>query len=312
MKSLLLSILVVFNVSFSQVSQDGIPPSFYLNSVTQSEIIEFPKIDHSDLLFRDTNNITKDEPYTFGESHSVNLNMANNGLWIDTPSGKIWKLTLRSEGAFSLNLIYDVYNIPSGAELYLYDEDRATVLGAFTDFNHKPHGGFSTAPTAGDAVTLEYFQPHNAEFEGEISISNVIHAYRDVFFNERGYGDSGSCNNNVSCAEFSDWEAEVRSVAMILSSGGYRLCTGALVNNVRQDLTPYFLTANHCLGGESNWIFMFNYESPVCNNQDGPTNMTLSGSTLLDNASTSDFALLLISEDPPESYEVHFFRLVCS
>ena len=110
----------------------------------------------------------------------------------------------------------------------------------------------------------------------------------------------------MSCSEFSDWDAEIRSVAMILTSGGSRICTGALVNNVRQDLTPYFLTANHCLGGESNWIFMFNYESPVCNNQNGPTNMTLSGATLLDNGSTSDFALLEISEYPPESYEVHY------
>jgi hypothetical protein len=305
MKSFILSILIISSICFSQVSHGGSPRSF-LMPVTQDEIIDLPIINHQDFITRDTETIGKDEPYSFGESQSVNFNMLDDGEWTETLDGKIWTLTIRSVGAFSLNLIYDIFNIPPGAEFYLFDENRSTILGAFTDFNHKPHGGFSTAPTAGDIVTLEYFQPHDAIFDGEISISNVVHAYRNVFFNERGYGDSGSCNNNVSCSEFSDWEAEIRSVAMILTSGGSRICTGALVNNVRQDLTPYFLTANHCLGGESNWIFMFNYESPVCNNQDGPTNMTLSGATLLDNGSASDFALLEISEYPPESYEVHY------
>ena len=306
MKSLLISILTILSICFAQVSQGGSPRIFSMSVPPQIEMVDLPTIDHQSFLTRDANSVSKDEPYSFGESQSVNFNMADHGEWTETVDGKIWKLTLRSMGAYSLNLIYNIYNIPPGAELYLFDENRSTILGAFTDFNHKPHGGFSTAPTAGDVVTLEYFQPHNVIFDGEISISNVIHAYRDVFFNERGYGDSGSCNNNVSCSEFSDWEAESRSVAMILSSGGSRLCTGALVNNIRQDLTPYFLTANHCLGGESNWIFMFNYESPVCNNQNGPTNMTLSGATLLDNSSSSDFAILLISEEPPLDYGVHY------
>mgnify|MGYP003311520641 FL=1 len=140
-----------------------------------------------------------------------------------------------------------------------------------------------------------------------ISIDIVAHDYRDVFFNEeRGYGDSGSCNNNVNCAVGDDWRDEIRSVAMILTSGGSRLCTGSLVNNTSQDLSPYFLTANHCLGGNNSWIFMFNYESPSCNNQNGPTNMTVSGSSLLANSSSSDFALLLLNETPPENYNVHY------
>ena len=153
----------------------------------------------------------------------------------------------------------------------------------------------------------EYNEPAFPEFSGEISIDIVAHDYRDVFFNEeRGYGDSGSCNNNVNCAVGDDWRDEIRSVAMILTSGGSRLCTGSLVNNTSQDLSPYFLTANHCLGGNNSWIFMFNYESPSCNNQNGPTNMTVSGSSLLANSSSSDFALLLLNETPPENYNVHY------
>ena len=93
---------------------------------------------------------------------------------------------------------------------------------------------------------------------------------------------------------------------MILTSGGSRLCTGSMVNNTAQDLTPYFLTANHCLGGNDSWIFMFNYESSGCQNQNGLTNMTVSGSTLLANSATSDFALLELNESIPEDYNVFF------
>ena len=93
---------------------------------------------------------------------------------------------------------------------------------------------------------------------------------------------------------------------MILTSGGSRLCTGSMINNTEQDLTPYFLTANHCLGGNNSWIFMFNYQSPGCSNQDGPTNMTTSGSTLLASSATSDFALLELNESPPEEYNVFY------
>ena len=55
------------------------------------------------------------------------------------------------------------------------------VLGAFTNYNHKPHGGFSTAPVIGDAIILEYNEPAFPEFSGEISIDIVAHDYRDVF-----------------------------------------------------------------------------------------------------------------------------------
>ena len=303
--SFLLTFLTI-NSLFSQVSQGGSPRSFNLNLSDEPNVIELPIVNHTELLNRDAQSNRKDEPYVFGESQSVEIDIMKDGICYNIDEGTICTLGIKSKNAYSLNLIYDTFHIPPGSEFFIYDEHRSTILGAFTNFNHKTHGGFSTAPTAGDIVFLEYFQPHNALFNGTINISNVIHGYRNVFFNERGYGDSGSCNNNVNCSEFLDWESEIRSVAMILSSGGSRLCTGSLVNNVRQDLTPYFLTADHCLGGESNWIFMFNYESPVCNNQNGPTNMTLSGSTLLDNASTSDYALLLISEEPPLSYGVHF------
>ena len=301
-------VLFIINITYPQISIGGNPKSVDLMLDYTTSNIMLPSVDTEPLIQEDELEIDKYVPFRFGAPIDVNYNLENSGDWIETEEGKIWRLSITSEGAYSINLLYDRFIIPDGAEMFVYDYNMNTVLGAFTSENNKEHETFSTAPTKGDIAIIEYFEPYNVEFRGQIQVSRVVHAYKDIFFNDgtRGYGDSGSCNNNVNCPEFIDWADEVRSVAMILSGGGFRLCTGSLVNNVRQDLTPYFLTANHCLGGESSWIFMFNYDSPGCNNQNGPTYMTVQGSTLLANSSSSDFALLRLTETPPESYEVHF------
>lgn len=306
----LINIMIVFTLLVGQVSIESTPKSFSLEQSVDIETQILPAFDIQKFIEEDEMERTSSQqkPYRFANPISVDFNMNTHGTWnINDDGSSIWQFRIESPGAHSLNLIYDRFNIPEGAEFFVYSEDREMVLGAFTNYNHKPHGGFSTAPVVGDVIILEYNEPASPEFSGEISIDIVAHDYRDVFFNEeRGYGDSGSCNNNVNCAVGDDWRDEIRSVAMILTSGGSRLCTGSLVNNTSQDLAPYFLTANHCLGGNNSWIFMFNYESPSCNNQNGPTNMTVSGSSLLANSSTSDFALLLLNETPPESYNVHY------
>jgi len=311
MKNHILNLLIILNFVLAQVSIESTPKSFLTNRDFTIQEIILPDINVEQIIEQDQieQQSNQMKPYKFAESINVDLNMDNSGNWTILEDGSsIWQLKITSYDAYSLNLIYDVFNIPPGAEFFLYSEDHTMILGAFTDFNHKPHGGFSTAPVKGETIILEYNQPENSILNGEISISSIAHDYTNIFSKNsfRGYGDSGSCNNNANCPEFSIWQDQISSVAMILTSGGSRLCTGSLINNTEQDLTPYFLTANHCLGGNNSWIFMFNYESSGCINQDGPTNMTVSGSTLLANNSGSDFALLELNESIPESYNLYY------
>ena len=309
-KTIIFKLIMISSLCFSQISIKSVPKSFIIEQDFNSPIEQLPNFNVEKLLKEDENELKTSiaKPYRFANPISVNLNMNNSGEWLVLDDGSsIWKLQINSPGAYSLNIIYDTFHIPEGAEFFIYSQNKEMVLGAFTNLNHKPHGGFSTAPVIGDKIILEYNEPYDASFRGDISIETISHDYRNLFFNnQRGYGDSGSCNNNVACEVGNDWQDEIRSVAMILTSGGSRICTGSLINNGAQDLTPYFLTANHCLGGNDSWIFMFNYESPSCSNQNGPTNMTLSGSSLLTSNSSSDFALLLLNETPPENYNVHY------
>ncbi len=296
----------------AQLSIGGEPKSFDRALKGEPEAVNMGGVDVEALLAEDAIEEELGLPFRFGYPFDVNYSMQTHGDWETLPDGgKLWRLRIECPDAYSINLIYDYFWLPEGAEFFLYNEDRSMVLGAFTSQNNKEHGKFSTGLVQGDVCYLEYFEPANVSQPGVIEIGTIVHGYKNMFSykdaeSALGFGSSGSCNNNVNCPEGAPWQDEKRSVAMILTSSGSRICSGALVNNTSQDLTPYFLTANHCLGGESTWIFMFNYESPDCTNIDGPLWMTVSGSSLKANSSFSDFALLELSEAPPDSYEVFF------
>ena len=310
MKSIIIyCAIIVLSALNAQVSVDGTPYSFKYNVRADVSVEVIPdEVDVDALLFEDEV-AGKDVPFRFGHPFDVNLNLENSGEWETTENGgRVWRLGIESTGAYSINLIYDDFWLPEGGKFYVYNADNTQIIGAFSTLNNKEDSIFATAPVAGDHIILEYNEPADSPLGVRIQISSVIHAYKNIFgfHNDRGYGDSGSCNNNANCPEGADWENEVRAAAMILTGGGSRLCSGSLINNVRQDMTQYFLTANHCLGGESSWMFMFIYESPGCQNQGGPTNQTVQGSTLLANNSGSDFGLLRLTETIPESYDVNY------
>ena len=98
--------------------------------------------------------------------------------------------------------------------------------------------------------------------------------------------------------------------------GGF-ICSGAMVNNVRQDLTPYFLTAFHCVADDnpSTFRFYFNKEASACENTWSSLGPYAYSSDLLAGSyddcdggacDAGDWALLLITDDIEEEWEVFY------
>ncbi|HOP05725.1 MAG TPA: trypsin-like peptidase domain-containing protein [candidate division Zixibacteria bacterium] len=307
---LLLTVLAV--PAAAQISQGGTPVSILKSLPKDIPTRTMESINLPTLLVEDSLEAADGLPYRFGYPFDVKYNLSNSGRWDELEDGsRVWRLRISAPGAYSINLLYDRFVMPKGARMWVYSEDQSMIIGAFTELNNKSHGEFSTAPVKGDVTIVEYYEPVEVLGQGEVSISRIVHAYRDIFnyggtHAEKDYGESGYCNNNINCSVGDDWQNEKRGVAMVLLSGGYRWCSGSLVNNVRQDQTPYFLTANHCLGSESTWLFMFKYESPTCTNQDGPTGYTISGSTLRASNSTADFGLVQLSQSVPDNYDPYY------
>jgi len=306
------AVFTLTGISSAQVSKGGRPVSFTQITGTDIQTLTLPDIDRQALMAEDARDTGKDIPFRFGYGFEVDYNLDNSGIWEELDDGgRLWRLKISCPDAYSINLVYSRFLLPEGARFYLYNEEKTQVLGAFTSDNNKEHEKFATAPVRGNTCILEYHEPAKVEYPGQITVERVVHAYRNLFNYDLvkdfvDFGESGACNNNINCPEGEPWQNEKRAVAMILTGNGQRICTGALVNNVRQDLTPYFLTANHCLGTPETWVFMFNYESPSCTNIDGPTYMTVSGSTLRATNTYSDFALVELSETPPDSFNIYY------
>lgn len=303
---------VLPGVLAAQVSIKGNPAPLSSAERARLPAVITAPVDRAALLAEDELEESNRTPLRFGKPFEVNYSLDNSGVWETNPDGsRVWRLEIESPGAYSINLVYSDFFLPPGGQFFVYDPDRFHVLGAFTEKNNKSHGKFATAPLPGEVCILEYQEPPGTRGQARITVQRIVHAYRDLFTTasektDIGFGESGPCNVNINCADGADWSDDKRAVAMILTQGGFRICTGALVNNARKDKTPFFLTANHCLGEEETWVFMFNYESPGCDDIDGPTWMTTSGSTLLSTNTYSDFALLELSEPPPDSFNVYY------
>ena len=247
--------------------------------------------------------------YRFGYMHSVQLDSQNHGVWHTMPNGdRVWRVALFCPGAKGIGVIFSDYVVPEGAHVFLYNH-QGDRLGGFTAQSNPGHQVLGVQPVKGDHLTIEYVEPANVAGQGSLTIGTVTHVYRSPGMGfDRDLGDSGACNVNTICPSGDDWRPEIRSVALVLAGGGS--CTGTLVNNCANDSIPYFLTANHCLEGGATpdtWVFRFNWDSPVCDpTENGPTDMTVSGSTQLVANPGSDMLFLQLNSQPPPEFDVTY------
>ena len=303
-------LLLVANYGQAQVSVGGTPLSWTSVVTASNTAIVLPAVDEAALLLEDEARLMNGEKTTrFGYNHDVTIDVLASCEWETTSTHEIGRLAIQSEGARSLNLIFSDFYLDQGVSFFLYNESKNDVIGAFTSANNKSYRTFSTLPLPGDVLVLEINAPLGSRTElTAMQLETVTHAYKDLFTQslDKGLGQSGSCNVNVNCPEAAGWEDQRRSVARIVVNGNDH-CTGALINNTENDGTPYFLTANHCLTGNvTNWVFWFNWESPTCNPTQNSSYDGISGSTLLASCSSSDFALLELSQEVPLDYNPYY------
>ena len=271
-----------------------------------------PAVDREALAAQDAvTDLEKTAPWRFGVEYEVSWSPETHGLWTVEGNERVWRLVVHCPEALGVSFLFDTFTVPKGARLFTWNAERTVFRGAFDHRSNADGGSWALGQTPGDRVVLEYREPLNAAFAGLIHLTQVVHSYRGLFGYaqtqqeelDRGpFGNSGACNINVNCPEGATWSTEKRSVALIVE-GGSAICTGALVNNTAQDGTPYFLTANHCVGNNTNsvanWIYYFNHESAGCSGSSGPTNQSISGSSFKAKNAGSSWSSIL--PRPPRS-----------
>lgn len=310
------ALLLLALPSSAQREWGGAPPSFDPENAGAARLtlpppIELlPNVDNEALLAEDAQ-APRGGAQRFAHAHVVDLDASRDGTWRTLDDGsRVWRLQLHSPGAYSLALLFSRFQLPAGAELYVYDETREVVRGAYTSRNHKPNGQFAVQPTPGDTLNLEYWEPAGTDSVLELTLGSVYHAYRPFFGaapSRTGLSlGSGACQVDVACPEGVPFADETDGIVQI-QNGIFR-CSGALVNNTAGDGRLLVLTAEHCRNNNSldNAVFAFNFKESTCGGTGAAITDTVSGSVTLAVDAPLDFALLELSEQPPESFGVKY------
>lgn len=311
MKQLLImfSLLMMAGVASSQISFGGKP--YMINRSNHRNLASLIEMPVSQII-RSTADDDKIGGLHFAHPFFVNYSPTNSGFWSVTDDGRrVWQLTIRSRGAYSINLIFDHFTIPQSGKLFIYNTDSTQIEGAFTQQSHCGEGPFATVPIKGDEVVVEYSQDSSEPTEPIISINAVNHDYANVFgeslLKAGNFGDSGDCNVNMTCISGYD---DVQRSACKLVIDGTELCSGTLLNNGSNDGKPYIITAYHCLKNESGshaFVAWFNYEVPNCNSFiEGLKTQTVSGGQIVAQASDLDMLLVELDQIPPATYRPYW------
>ena len=289
----LFAVINTFENSYSRINNINIP----------FESITMPEVDIDALIREDEENAGPGVPFRYAQELDVDFNINSFGTWEQTvDGGMLWRLGIYSEGAYGMKLLFDSYLLPEGGELYIYSNNFDMSIGPYTHEQNHESGTFGTPLVNSDHIVVEYYQPENVEAIPQLNLDKIYHAYRDIHDYYGQQEDSSRCNNNVACSEADPYEDQVNSV-IYLAMYQY-ICSAALINNTAQDLTPYVLTAQHCVDGEASvgqhntFTFYFNHQSSSCGGTSGSYGQSVTGSYLRAEDSSSDFALLEMDDEP--------------
>lgn len=302
---LLFAIFLIFcDVSFSQLRIEAEPYAFFSKLKSAKYIPEKtlqPLLPQVNILRDSIEGISN----RYGELQTINLLLKNDSNLAEvTDDGRIWRVRFMCDSALSLGIHFDKFFVPDGAMLFVYNSEHKNFYGAFSSQNNKPAGNLSIAEFPGNEIIIEYFEPNNATFEGVLAIGSISTAYKNL-------SESAASNQDVVCPKWASWRMQSHSVARMtfISNRQTYYCTGSLINNVRNDGTPYFLTANHCIKSNTSagtMVAYFNYEAEVCGQKATNLSQTLSGAQLRATSVNTDFTLLEFDENPPASYLPYF------
>ena len=318
--------LLFANNTIAQVSHGGEPMFNRSTAKIASPDISMPILDNEVYLNEDLNAFKGAGPMRIGIMQETRVNILDNANVIKDADGTHFLMSVTSPKATFVSLHFSQFQLPEGAQIFFYDESGEFVLGSFIAENAQDDGTFYTQSIPGSTAYIEYNVPAGSE-PGQIVLDAVCHGYKDIFRSmaetyrdkadalKGAHGDAeGNCHINVVCPDGDDWRDQIRSVVAleIIAGGGVYMCSGALINNTRQDKTPYVLSAYHCQDlddATTRFTAYFLYETLTCNGSMGPSNNSIIGANIVAKFSYeygSDFLLLRLNDTVPNKYKPYF------
>ena len=288
--------------------------------------IDLSYLDHKKLV-DEAIQMETDGVYRFAYPRQVSVTPESHGHWSETEDYLNWSLSLRSKGAESINLGFTDFFLPEGAVLNVLSQTIGAKPVTFTSDDNDKHGQLWTPLFWASGLTVNLKVPRSKKAEAKLHLTKINHGFRSSGSHFKiASNTSGTCGIDVICSaeDNSDYgpiidiyRDQIKSVGAFTLEG-IDMCSGALINNTRNDLKPFFLTAEHCGITSSNAasiVVYWNYENSICravgsslNGQvgDGRTDQFNSGSILRAKNAASDFCLIEL-DDPVNPEYMPFF-----
>ncbi|HCA38932.1 MAG TPA: hypothetical protein DEO92_04550 [Phycisphaerales bacterium] len=279
-------------------------------------VVEIPTLDFNAIEAEDVQRQADGLAPRYAIPFDAGITPGTDGIWEVLPDGRLnWRLRITSPAAVSINLGFERWWLPDSAEMTVEPIRSSHGLRAFTSMDNENHGELWTPPVPGDDIVLSIAVDAKDYLlvEEHVTLTSINIGYRG-FYDMVDIARSGSCNYDVTCPETVGWEDEIPCVAAI-STGGSLFCTGFMINNVRNDRDPLFMTANHCgvnSGNAASLVTFWNYQNdpavncPGAGNETGSLDQFLTGSDFLNSGSTSDYTIVRLNSSPPQDWEISF------
>ncbi|MCP3904860.1 MAG: hypothetical protein GY715_14635 [Planctomycetes bacterium] len=282
-------------------------------------LLTMPRIDFAAVAEEDLERRELELPPRYAIPHRVTVKPATDGTWERIgKEGWLWRLRVAAPDATSINLGFSRYVMPPDGRLLISAADGTARIRPFTARDNELHGELWTPIVPTDEVVVEVRVPEDQRQQLELELTHVGYGYRGFGAAlEDGVALSGSCNVDVICSEGDLWRDDITTVAVI-STGGGTFCTGFMVNNTSYDLTPYFMTADHCgihSGNAASLVTYWNYENSWCRPPGSPQSGGSGDGSLADfNTGSffraaygpSDMTLVELDDDPDPEWSVGY------
>jgi hypothetical protein len=196
------------------------------------------------------------ERFAAGIPHTVNI--SKNGAWSGGASlTRVWSYSVQVPTAVSLSFHAWQAVFPPSAVLTVTGS-KASVTYRARDLGR---GELWSRPLVGDTLTVSLSVAASDAGLVQLQIDSVQAGYRSLgggvpdhpYFARlksiRAAAATQSCTENYSCHANSSSQGPANATVAVVIANEYQ-CTGTLINNTRNDFTPYVLTARHCQNGE--------------------------------------------------------------
>lgn len=237
---------------------------------------------------------TTDGRQPFAYAVPMSLSPQLDGVWSELGEQRLWSAVIEAPGARSLHFEFDVAYWPSSGVLTIGSPE--TGENRQYQASDVREGRLWTLMMPGSRMQINW-SSSSAEPQPKWEITSVSYGISDPRLSAK----HGTCNVDTFCFDNAIYMDAIDSTVLLLIRNF--ACSGFLVNNTRQDRTPYILTANHCginRANDAGVQVFWRYEDNKCDNSNPQKDPGLDerfaevGVELLANGDRSDFSLLVL------------------